>query len=270
MLELTKIKSGELSYLFKTVNEGVTVNEELSRSLRNVKVVLEEALYGHKSLAVKSFKRALLEYLTEEYLAVAADCTRQYLARRDKYVPSGQLWVTESGDAGCGGNTWAPTYLDVPRTLNELGEFATVSDGIIFHNTLASSAYGFLEHGTFEPRPNYFAVLLWNRLMGSAVYATGEQIREGAHVYAHSRKDGKDGYAYLIINNSRTDTTTLELPHASSAYVLEGQGKLRSRVMTLNGKPLTLGENDELPALDPIIVEGKLTLAPGACAFVLV
>ena len=63
----------------------------------------------------------------------------------------------------------------------------------------------------------------------------------------------------LIINNSRTDTTTVELPHASSAYVLEGQGKLRSRVMTLNGKPLTLDENDEIPTLDP-----------GACAFVLV
>lgn len=208
--------------------------------------------------------------LTEKYLAIAGNCARQYTGRRDKYVPGGQLWVTESGDAGCGGNTWAPTYLDVPRTLNELGDFATVTDGIIFHNTLASSAYGFLEHGTFEPRPNYFAVLLWNRLMGSTVYATGEEIREGAHVYAHSRKDGKDGYVYLVINNSRTDTTDVELPGEACAYVLGGEGKLRSRVMTLNGKPLTLGENDELPALDGVTVSGKVTLAPGACAFFVV
>jgi hypothetical protein len=177
------------------------------------------------------------------------------------------MWVTESGDAGCGGNTWAPTYLDVPRTLNELGEFSTVTDGIIFHNTLASSAYGFLEHGTFEPRPNYFAVLLWNRLMGKEVYATGEEIREGAHVYAHSRKDGKDGLVYLVINNSRTDTTDVELPKEASAYILEGQGKLRSRVMTLNGKPLTLGENDTLPELKGETVSGKVTLNPGSCAF---
>ena len=206
--------------------------------------------------------------LSEQYLEVAANCARQYVARRDKYVPGGQMWVTESGDAGCGGNTWASTYADVPRTLNELGEFSTVTDGVIFHNTLASSDYGFLKHGTFVPRPNYFAVLLWNRLMGKTVYATGEAVREGAHVYAHSRKDGKDGIVYLVINNSKTESTTLELPKAGIAYVLAGENGLRSRAMTLNGKVLALGENDELPALEGVAVEGKLELAPTSCAFI--
>lgn len=206
--------------------------------------------------------------LAEEYLAMAATCAKLYVPRRDKYVPGGQMWVTESGDAGCGGNTWAPTYLDVPRTLNELGEFSTVTDGVIFHNTLASSAYGYLEHGTFEPRPNYFAALLWNRLMGEQVYATGEEIREGAHVYAHSRKDGKDGVVYLVINNSLTDVTTVELPADAQMYQLSGDGKLRSRVMLLNGKPLVLGEEDELPALEGVCQPaGLVELAPGTCTF---
>jgi len=203
--------------------------------------------------------------LTEQYLAVAGNCTRAYLARRDRYVPGGQIWVTESGDAGCGGNTWASTYMDVPRTLNELGEFSTLTDGVIFHNTLASSDYGFLKHGTFEPRPNYFAALLWNRLMGSAVYDAGEN-QEGAHIYCHSRKDGKDGCVYLVINNSNEETT-VHLPHAAQQYLLTGDGKMRSRVMLLNGKPLTLKENDELPALDGITVEGEVKLPAGACAF---
>ena len=207
--------------------------------------------------------------LTEKYLGVAANCARQYTARRDKYVPGGQMWVTESGDAGCGGNTWASTYVDVPRTLNELGEFCTVTDGVIFHNTLASSDYGYLKHGSFDPRPNYFAVLLWNRLMGKTVYASGEAIREGAHVYAHSRKDGKDGYAYLIINNSQ-EVTTVELPKAAEVYALTGNGKLRSRTMLLNGKELVLGENDALPALDGVSVPaGNLEIAPGSCTFVI-
>ncbi len=205
--------------------------------------------------------------LTEQYLGVAANCTRQYTGRRDKYVPGGQLWVTESGDAGCGGNTWAPTYLDVPRTLNELGEFSTVTDGIIFHNTLASSAYGYLDHHDFMPRPNYFAVLLWNRLMGRTCYASGEPIREGAHVYAHSRKDGKEGYVYLIINNS-SEATTVELPCQAEAYVLTGCEKMRSRVMCLNGKPLTLGQNDALPSLEGQKLPAGITELPaGACAF---
>ena len=204
--------------------------------------------------------------LSDPYLAVAGNCARQYTARRDKYVPGGQMWVTESGDAGCGGNTWASTYADVPRTLNELGDFSTVTDGIIFHNTLASSDYGFLKHGTFVPRPNYFAVLLWNRLMGKQVYATGEAIREGAHVYAHSRKDGKDGCVYLVINNSQ-EVTSVKLPGDATAYALTGNGKLRSRTMLLNGKELVLGENDALPALDGVTVSGKVEVAPGGCTF---
>ena len=206
--------------------------------------------------------------MTEEYLAVAASCARQYVARRDRYVPGGQMWVTESGDAGCGGNTWAPTYMDVPRTLNELGEFCTVTDGVIFHNTLASSAYGYLEHGTFEPRPNYFAVKLWNELMGDTAYDSAIPVEEGKHVYCHSRKDGKEGYVYLVINNSMTESTTVELPKEAQAYILKGDGKFRSRVMTLNGKPLTLDENDELPCLcGKSLPAGRTVLPPTACAF---
>lgn len=208
--------------------------------------------------------------LSEKYLCVAANCARQYLNRRDTYCPGGQMWVTESGDAGCGGNTWASTFVDVFRTLNELGEFATVTDGIVFHNTLASSDYGFLKHGTFEPRPNYFAVLLWNRLMGQTVYATGEEIREGAHVYAHSRKDGKEGVVYLIINNSE-DVTTVDLPVNAVRYTLSGNGKLRSRTMLLNGRELVLGENDQLPDLSGLEQPaGKVELAPQTCTFLVV
>ena len=150
--------------------------------------------------------------------------------------------------------------------MNELGEFATVTDGIIFHNTLASSDYGYLKHGTFVPRPNYFAVLLWNRIMGTTVYDAGERS-EGAHVYAHSRRDGKEGVAYLIVNNSR-EATTVELPKEAVLYLLSGEEKLRSRNMTLNGKVLALGENDELPELAPVKVSGTVEIPAENCAFV--
>ena len=206
--------------------------------------------------------------LSEPYLAMAGLAARGAVPYRDKYVPGGQMWVTESGDAGGGGNTWASTYMDVPRTLNELGEFCTISDGVIFHNTLASSDYGFLDHHDYLPRPNYFAALLWNRLMGKTCYASGEELREGAHVYAHSRKDGKDGYCYLVINNSLTDTTTVELPKAAVKYTLAGKDGIRSTVMTLNGRDLVLGENDELPCLCGEEVSGTIELAPGTCTFI--
>lgn len=209
--------------------------------------------------------------VTEPYLETAMNYARTYAPMRDKYCPGGEIWVTESGDAGGGGNTWASTCLDVLRTLNELGGFATVTSGVVFHNTLASSDYGFLARQVFDPRPNYFAVLLWNRLMGTTVYDTGEKIREGAHVFAHSRKDGKEGAAYLIINNSVTDATRVELPKEALRYTLAGRdGDLRSTVMTLNGRPLVLGPGNALPAMEPETQPaGTLELAPGTCTFLL-
>ncbi len=206
--------------------------------------------------------------LTEKYLAVAPNCAKYNTAYRDRFCPGGEMWVTESGDAGGGGDTWASTYVDVFRTLNELGTFTTITDGVIFHNTLASSDYGFLKHGTFEPRPNYFAVLLWNRIMGTTVYDTKEEIREGAHVFAHSRKDGKEGIAYLVINNSETDATTLTLPKEAEIYRLSSD-TLRGTVMKLNGKELVLGENNELPDMSPVTAEaGELVVEAKEIVFV--
>lgn len=204
---------------------------------------------------------------TEEYLDAAPYCALSNAPLRDEYVPGGQMWVTESGDAGGGGDTWASTYLDVFRTLNELGSFAMITDGIIFHNTLASSDYGWLKHGTFEPRPNYFAVLLWSRLMGQQVFDCEIPIQEGAHVFCHSRKDGKEGLAYLVINNSLTDSTTVELPKEAVKYTLDGNGNVRNNTMYLNGNPLTLGENDTLPEMNGETVSGTIQLPPGSCTF---
>jgi len=207
--------------------------------------------------------------LSEEYLGAATLSARCFSSYRDKYCPGGEMWVTESGDAGAGGHTWASTYLEVPRTLNEIGGFATVTNGVIFHNTLASSDYGWLKHGSFDPRPSYFAVLLWKRLMGDTVFDTKEPVREGAHVYAHSRADGEKGAAYLIINNSWTDTTTVELEGEAEIYALTGKGTLRSRTMLLNGEELVLGENDALPSICGKKASGTIEIAPGGCTFIL-
>ncbi len=206
---------------------------------------------------------------TEEYLDVAIACARAYGPLRDKYCPGGEMWVTESGDAGGGGDTWASTYLDVIRTLNEAGGFSRETRGVIFHNTLAASDYAYLDRVSHDPRPNYFAVLLWTKLMGTTVFDTMEPIREGAHVYAQSRADGKDGIVYLVVNNSLTDTTRVELPAEAARYTLEGKdGKPRAAVMTLNGKDLVLGEDGSLPAMEPVMeAAGTVELPPLSCTF---
>ena len=204
---------------------------------------------------------------TDAYLAVAPENARNHTPLRDQYVPGGQMWVTESGDAGGGGDTWASTYLDVLRTLNELGSFARITDGVIFHNTLASSDYGFLAHGTFDPRPNYFAVLLWNRLMGTTVYDCKSPDTEGAHIYCHSRKDGKDGCVYLVINNSLTETTTVDVPKEAEVYALDA-AELRSAVIRLNGSEMTEEMTENLLPVKQ--KAGELAVPPGSCVFIVI
>ena len=56
------------------------------------------------------------------------------------------------------------------------------------------------------------------------------------------------------------------MPKDAEAYVLTGQTGLRSRVICLNGTPLVLGENDELPALTGNPVSGKVALPAHSCA----
>jgi len=81
---------------------------------------------------------------TDAYLSVTSEGARiDPAALRDKYVPGGQVWVTESGDARAGGNTWASACLDVLWILNQLGSFAVITDGVFFHNTLASLDDGY-------------------------------------------------------------------------------------------------------------------------------
>ena len=209
------------------------------------------------------------EAVTEDYLQVAEKTCGIYLPLRDRFCPGAPLWVTESGAAACGGNSWDSTYLDVIRTANELGMFSSMTEGVIFHNTFASSDYGLLDPVTHLPRPNYWIFLLWSRLMGATVYRTEEPIREGVHLFANSRKDGRDGAAYLLINNSKTEVTEADLENGADVYRLTAPF-MRSTDMYLNGKKLTMEDDLTMPDLKPERCEGgTLKIEPGEIAFLL-
>ena len=105
-------------------------------------------------------------------------------------------------------------------------------------------------------------------LMGTEVYESGIELQPGAHIFAHSRKDGKEGKAYLVINNSKTESTEVDLPKEAEVYVLSAE-YVRSETMLLNGRPLVLNEDNTLPDLSGQKVEkGTLTLAPATCTFI--
>ena len=84
-----------------------------------------------------------------------------------------------------------------------------------------------------------------------------------------SGQDDSGGCFHLVINNCLTEAPAVALPKEAEAYVLAGRDGMRSRVMTLNGNDLVLGENDELPCLcGKPVAAGTMELAPGSCAFI--
>lgn len=209
------------------------------------------------------------EALTEEYLGLTMSDLDYALKQRDDYAPGTDVWITESADAACGGNTWAPTFIESIRYIDEMCRFSTKTKGIIFHNTLASSAYGLLDSETHLPRPQYWAALLFHNLVGETVYDTHEPIREGVHLYAFSRKDKKKGVCYIYINNSKTESAIVETPPCIR-YTLSSDN-LRSQKIMLNGKVLEMPDEYTLPQLNGInCPQGAKELKPCTISFLVV
>jgi len=203
--------------------------------------------------------------LSEDWLA-RTDRTRAfYQSLRDEFARDKPMWLTETAEAACGGNPWASAFLDTFRYLDQLGRLARAGVQVVAHNTLAASDYALLDENTFRPRPNYWAALLWRRLMGTTVLDAG--MHEGIHLYAHCRRGARGGVALLAINTSRTAAAALRLTVASERYTLSADD-VQSAEVKLNGAALQLGPNDELPALSGVpSPPGTIELPPATMTF---
>ena len=231
--------------------------------------------YSYHSYTGVSERGALLghhydfsEALNEDYLDATMVDLDYNSKIRDTYMPEARMWVTESGCAGSGGNTWGPTFIEVIRLLDELCKFAKKADGVILHNTLCAGAYALIDEETGMPRPQYWGAYLYKKLMGLTVYETGEKIREGCHLYAQSRADGKEGVCWLYINNSWDESAYVSVPDCE-LYQLTGPAP-RSTETYLNGRLIAMPEDPgQMPELDPVSIKaGTIEIPPCSVAFI--
>ena len=205
--------------------------------------------------------------LSEEWLASTDQTLSLYRRLRDQYDPGKPMWATETADAACGGNPWASTFLDSFRYLDQLGRLAKQGVQVVMHNTLDASDYGLLDENTLEPRPNYWAALLWRKFMGAAVLEAGVPIQLGLHVYAHSLRGVPGGVALLVINTDQAAARTLTIPTNAQRYTLSASPVQNDRVQ-LNGNELVLGNDDVLPNLHGIpTAAGDITLGAATITF---
>jgi hypothetical protein len=191
-----------------------------------------------------------------------------YADLANRYLPGKPRWITETADAACGGNPWASTFLDTFRYLQEHARLAQLGVRVIAHNTLASSDYGLLDEDTYEPRPDYWAALLWSRLMGVKVLDPGTSRDSSVRVYAHCLNGSPGAVALLALNLDRHRKHAVAIPMPGLLYAITAPG-LESKVVEVNGEPMNLGANDEIPDMKPVRTRpGPLSLAPASVAFV--
>jgi hypothetical protein len=171
-----------------------------------------------------------------------------YSQLRDRYVPGKDIWLTETGEAGCGGDKWAADFVDSFRYLDQLGTLAQKNVKVVAYNTLASSDYGLLDEETLEPRPNYWAALLWKRTMGTRILNPGITTSAAVRVYAQCMKDSRGGVSLLVLNTDSKMEYMLQSPVAGQRYTLTSPDLLGNMVL-LNGSKLSMTTDGELPML---------------------
>jgi len=203
--------------------------------------------------------------LTKEWLSKTELGLKYYKEARDKYQPDAPIWLTETAEAACGGNPWAATYIDCFRYLEQLGRLAKKDVKVVMHNTLSAGEYALLDQDTHDPRPNYWAALLWNKLMGTKVYDASALSKE-ISVFVHNLKNSFSGRAVLIINPKDSDYL-INIPYKAQQYLFTAD-ELQTKTVKLNGTVLQLKPDDTLPDLKgKKIKAGEIQLPPHSILF---
>jgi heparanase len=256
---------------FAIVMRGMLHSEDLLRATGAVFDVFSYHLYAAASERCASMgnnrQTTAAVALSEEWLSRPDKIDEYYASLRDRFELGKTVWITETADAACGGNPWASTFLDTFRYLIEHASLARRGVKVIMYNTLAASDYGLLDQNTFEPRPNYWATLLWRKLMGTMVLDPQVSVPANTYVYAQCLHGQRGGVTLLIVNADPQRSFDLDLPTAADRYTLTAQ-KLEDTTVELNGKLLRLTSSGDLPHLgDEQVKPGRVSFAPTSITF---
>jgi heparanase 1 len=206
--------------------------------------------------------------LSTEWLHRTDTAEEFYAALRNSYLPGKPLWLTETAEAACGGDQFAGQFVDSFRFLNQLGSLAQKGVKVVMHNTLASSDYGLLAEDSLQPRPNYWAALIWKRTMGPVVLDPGTAKDQALRIYAHCMQGVKGGVALLALNSDAAQDQTVMLPVAGIRYSLTANDPTSTTVL-LNGSELNAASDGSIPGITGVPLNvGSLRLPPLSITFV--
>lgn len=191
-----------------------------------------------------------------------------------RYLPNAEMWLGETGHAQCGGEPGiSDRFISSLWWLDTLGQMAVLEHRQVIRQSLIGGDYGLINYRTGTPNPDYWATLLWNRLMGRDVYRLQQRGRGSRklRVYLHSHPQRAGEFSLLVLNLDRKREGILYLPDTlpgpREQFLVTSDSLLGSRVY-LNRKELSLSEDFGLPELRGLpLQQMPLQVPPGSYAF---
>lgn len=247
--------------------------------------------------------------LDPQYLSRVSDTFRDLQLTIQRHGPWSAPWVGEAGGAyNSGSRLVSNTFLNSFWYLDQLGQSAKYDTKVYCRQTLIGGNYGLLDTETFVPNPDYYSALLWHRLMGKGVLSIDISGSSYLRAYAHCGKQ-KGGIALLLLNLNRNMGFMVSVRNDLNVDLAEGQGIRRdnsfvhglkrtvswvgskasdglakreeyhltaqdgnpfARTMLLNGVPLELTADDDIPPFYPVqvSVNSPIYVAPLSIAFI--
>lgn len=167
----------------------------------------------------------------------------QVLALQQADAPGGEVWLSETGNAQCGGQaSVSDAFASSFWWLDQLGLLARGGVTVQVRQTLVGADYGLLDD-ELHPRPDYWASLLWKRLMGTGVLSASVAGPNTLRAYAHCTGDGSAAVSVLALNLSASQAATVVINGLGGTQVdqfVVTATSLTATQVSLNGQLLAL------------------------------
>jgi Glycosyl hydrolase family 79, N-terminal domain len=182
------------------------------------------------------------------------------------YAGDRPVWYGEGASAFCGGqqgysDRWEATFW----YLNALGALSQRGVQVFVRQTLSGSDYGLINEATLQPNTDYWAALLWHRLMGVRILQP-RVLKAPARlrVFAACSRSGR-GVTLLALNLDARHAVQLKLEGSGRREVyLATSPQLLSPLVELNGRTLRATRNGEAPPLRPRVTRSSWVSLPAA------
>ncbi|XP_022138056.1 heparanase-like protein 2 [Momordica charantia] len=240
--------------------------------------------------------KLIYRFVDPRYLSQISNVFKQLENTIKRHGPWSAAWVGEAGGAYHGGSPHiSDAFINSFWYLDQLGMAALYNTKVYCRQTLMGGIYGVLKASTLVPTPDYYGALLFHRLMGPDVLKVHNNVSSYLRSYAHCSR-GRSGVTLLFINlSNETDfeintknrihmslhksnpTRNGSHPKNNPSGGLSEDGRkisshreeyhltpkddlLRSSTVLLNGSPLEITKDGELPDLTPIYRESNSSI----------